>query len=109
MLILAMISFLVGVVLGLRFKVFILVPAIGLALAIVAVNGVVGSMVVVAAFIQLGYLSGIILRAVTCGTRAADHGGASMPPSTEVSPSGQFRNRAGSSSRFETSKHLRQA
>jgi hypothetical protein len=116
MLILTVISFFIGLVLGLRFKVFILVPAIGLALAMVAVNGIVedgvwwlvGTMVVVATSLQLGYVGGSILRLVICTTGAADHGRASMPTSTEV-PSGELRNHAGASSRFETSKHLRQA
>ena len=117
MLILTMLSFPIGVVLGLRCKVFILVPAFGLALAAVAVNGfiveegvwrVIGAMVAVATFLQLGYFGGSILQLVVCATRAADHGGISVPTSTEVSPSGQLRNRAGASSRFETSKQLRQ-
>jgi hypothetical protein len=117
MLVLTMISFLIGVVLGLRFKVFILVPAIGLALAMVAVNGagdgtwqLVVAMVLVATFLQLGYVGGSILRFCACATRAADHGRASMPTtSTEVSSSGQSQNLGGASSRFETSKQLRQA
>ena len=80
MLILTMLSFLVGVVVGLRFKVFILIPTIGLALAIVAVSGVgvgdgawqlIGTMVVVATFIQLGYLGGSVFQSVSRGTRAA--------------------------------------
>jgi hypothetical protein len=63
MLILTVICFLAGAILGFRFKVFILVPAIGLALAVVVLNGVaveegawrlVGKMVVVAASVQLG-------------------------------------------------------
>jgi hypothetical protein len=75
MFILAMISFLVGAVLGLRFKVFILVPAIGLALAVAAVTGIgvgdgvwrlVGTMVVAATLLQLGYVGGSILRLVIC-------------------------------------------
>ena len=111
MLILAMISFLIGVVLGLRFKVFILVPAIGLALAMVAVNGagdgtwpLVGTMVVVATSLQLGYVCGSILQ---FATRAADHG---MPTtSTEVSSSGQSQNLGGASGWFERRKQLRQA
>src|SRR3984957_4987626 len=41
MIILTTISFLVGAVLGLNFKVWILVPATGLALILVALNGVV--------------------------------------------------------------------
>ena len=117
MLILTMISFLVGVVLGLRFKVFILVPAIGSALAMVAVNGagdgtwkLVGTMIVVATSLQLGYVGGSILQFSVCAKRAADHGGASMPAiSTEVPSPGQSRNRGGMSGRFETGKQLRQA
>jgi hypothetical protein len=115
MLILTMTIFLVGLVLGLRFKVFILVPAIGFTLAMVAVTGnvdgvwwLVGKMVVAAIFLQLGYVSGSILRFGISATRAADHGRASIPTSTEV-PSSQLRNRAGASSRFEASKQLRQA
>jgi hypothetical protein len=116
MLILAIISFLIGVALGLRFKVLILVPAIGLALAMVAVHGIVvedgvwrlvGTMVVVATFIQLGYLGGSVLHSVIGASRAADYSGASKRTSTEVSPSGQLR--GGASGRFEKSKHLRQA
>lgn len=93
MLTLAIISLLIGVSLGLRFTMLSLVPAIGLALALVAANGIVveegiwrlvGSMVVVATFIQVGYLGGNVLRLVIFGTRAADHGSASMPTSTEV-------------------------
>jgi hypothetical protein len=117
MLILTMISFLVGVVLGLRFKMFVLVPAIGLALAMVVVNGagagtwqLVGTMVVVATSLQLGYVGGSILHFGICATGAADHGRDSMPTtSTEVSSSGQSRNLGGASSRFETSKRLCQA
>jgi hypothetical protein len=115
MLILALIIFLVGLVLGLRFKVFILVPVIGLTLAMVAVNGnvdgvwwLVGKMVVAAIFLQLGYVGGNILQFGISATPAADHGRASIPTSTEV-PSSQLRNRAGASSRFEASKQLRQA
>jgi hypothetical protein len=70
MLILTMISFLIGVVLGLRFKVLILIPAIGLALAVVALNGtgdgtwqLVGTIVVVATSLQFGYVGGSISRA----------------------------------------------
>jgi hypothetical protein len=114
MLILTIIIFLVGLVLGLRFKVLILVPTIGLTLAMVAVNGnvdgvwwLVGKMVVAATLLQLGYVGGSILRFGISATRAADHGRASIP-STEF-PSNQLRNRGGASSRFEASKQLRQA
>ena len=117
MLILMMISFLIGVVLGLHFKGLILLPAVGLALIVVAVNGagdgtwqLVGTMAVVATSVQLGYVGGSIWQFGVCATRAADHARPSMPTtSTEVSSSGQLRNLGGPSSRFETRKQLRQA
>lgn len=108
---------LIGVILGLRFKVFILVPAIVLALAVVTVNGaavqegawqLVGTMALVATFLQLGFVGGSVLRHITSRTRATDHGVASVPASTEVSSSDQLRNFTGSSNRFEASKQLRQ-
>jgi hypothetical protein len=117
MLILAIIGSLVGVALGLRFTMLILVPVIALALAFVAVNGVliedgiwriVGSMIIVVISVQLGYLGGNVLRSLIWGARAADHVRPSIPTSTEVSPS-QLRNHAGASSRFEASKQLHQA
>jgi hypothetical protein len=113
----AVISFLVGGALGLRFTMLVLVPAIGLASAFVAANGgliedgiwrIVGSMVIVVIFVQLGYLGGNGLRSVIWGTRTADRGRASISTSTEV-PSSQLRNCAGASSRFEASKQLHQA
>ena len=120
MLILATIFFLVGVVLGLRFRMVILVPTVGVAFAMVAFNGVVvgadiwrlvGTMVVVATSVQLGYVAGSILQFVThaTATDAADRFGVSMPSSSEVSPSGRMPNRGGASSRFEANKHLHQA
>jgi hypothetical protein len=109
---------LIGVILGLRFKVFILVPAIVLALSVVTVNGVavqegawqlVGTMALVATFLQLGFVGGSILRHITSRTRAADHGMTSVAASTEVPSSGrQLRNFTGSSNRFEAGKQLRQ-
>jgi hypothetical protein len=118
MLILAIIGSLVGVALGLRFTMLILVPVIALALAFVAVNGVlidedgiwriVGSMIIVVISVQLGYLGGNVLRSLIWGARAADHVRPSIPTSTEVSPS-QLRNHTGASSRFEASKQLHQA
>jgi hypothetical protein len=108
---------LIGLVLGLRFKVLILVPALGLALAMVAVNGkvedgvwpLVGTMVEAAIFLQLGYVGGSILHFVIGASRVAHHSGTSTRTSPEVPPSGQLRNRGGASSRFESSKQLRQA
>lgn len=111
------ICLLIGVVLGLRFKVLILVPTIGLALSMIALNGtadgiwrLVGTMILVATFLQLGYVGGSFLRLATFAKRdAEDHGRGSLLPSTEVSPSSQVRNHTGASSRFERSKQLRQA
>jgi hypothetical protein len=92
-------------------------PAIGLTFAVVIVNGdvedgvwrLVGTMVVAAIFLQLGYVSASALQFVIGASRAADHSGASTRTSTEVPPSGQLRNRGAASSRFETNKQLRQA
>src|SRR5580693_2651043 len=101
---LMMISFLIGGVLGLRFKVFILVPVIGSALVVAVVDGIVieegvwrlvSTMVVVAASLQLGYLGGSILRFVTCAMRPADQNSAPVLTSTEGSPSGHLRNCGG--------------
>jgi hypothetical protein len=78
------ISNLVGVVLGLRFNLFVLVPTIGLALTMVAVIGMargdggwslVATMVVVTTFLQLGYIGGSVL------APAIDHDRASIPTS----------------------------
>jgi hypothetical protein len=66
---LASICFLVGAVLGLRFRVLILVPAIGLSVAVAIANGIVLGeslwrlalvTVVVAMAIQLGYVLGTV-------------------------------------------------
>lgn len=67
---LAIVGVLVGITLGLRFKVFVLVPAIGFAEIFTLMVGLArgerfGSialaMVIVGAAIQLGYLVGIFL------------------------------------------------
>jgi hypothetical protein len=118
MLSVAMTSLLIGVALGLRFKVLILVPVIGLTLAFAAVDGsaeddvwrLVGTMVLAAISLQLGYIGGGVLHFVIGALRTADHTRASTRKnSAEVSPSGQLRNRGAASGRFEASKRLRQA
>jgi hypothetical protein len=88
MLMLAIIMLLVGLLLGWRFKVHILIPIIGLAWAIIAVvdngNGVgrlVGTMAFVAILLQLGYVGGVALRLVPY---APDHGDPSEATSTEA-------------------------
>jgi len=85
---LAGICFLVGAVLGLRFKVLILVPAIGFSVLVVTVNGIVLGesvwrlalvMVVAATAIQLGYIGGtvaqLLFRAAgaTLRSKAGEH------------------------------------
>jgi len=87
------ISILVGIVLGLRFKVFILVPTIGLALALVAVTSMahgddvwslVATMVVVTSFLQLGYIGGSVLAPAIVHGRAS--AGRSDPPNEQPRP-----------------------
>jgi hypothetical protein len=70
------IGVLIGVALGLRFKVLILIPVIVLAIVGAAVAGVARgdqmlsvalTMVIVATALQVGYLGGIVIRAVCRG------------------------------------------
>ena len=98
MLIITTISILVGIVVGLRFKVFILVPTVGLATALVAANGIMlgdgiwriaATMVIAATLLQLGYVGGSVLRLIIGVARGTDHGRASMPNSAGVFRSGQ--------------------
>jgi hypothetical protein len=74
MLILAAIGLLVGAALGLRFSVFILIPAICFALIIAAIDGIAGghevwwiasTMVIVATSIQVGYIGGVVVRSAS--------------------------------------------
>ncbi len=67
---LAIISALVGIALGLRFKVLVLVPAIALATILVLIIGltrgdsfgsIVLAIVIIGIALQLGYLIGIVL------------------------------------------------
>jgi hypothetical protein len=69
---LAIISFLAGTALGLRYKVLILVPAVFLAMTLAAIIGVgsadhfwsiVLAMVILGTAVQLGYLAGVAIRA----------------------------------------------
>jgi hypothetical protein len=96
MIMLMVIGSLVGAVLGVRFKVFVLVPVICAALAIVVVDGIARgdglwrlsvAMVVVVTSGQLGYIGAIALRFVTGTPRAANHGRISLPTSAGMSES----------------------
>jgi hypothetical protein len=71
---------LAGAVLGLRFKVLVLVPAIALAVLTVVVGGVaradgawaiVGAAAAVATVLQIGYLAGTLTRFAIAGARGA--------------------------------------
>ena len=85
---LAIISILVGVGLGLRFPLIVLVPAICLAFAIVAAGGILHeesgwwiaiAMAVVATSLQLGFFAGFRLRLARHGASAIHGGKSSMP------------------------------
>ena len=69
---LATISVLAGVALGLRYKVFVLVPAVTLTIMFAAMGGIARgdrlwsillAMAILATAIQFGYLAGIVIRA----------------------------------------------
>jgi hypothetical protein len=69
---LAIISFLAGAALGLRYKVMILVPAVFLAMTLAAIIGVgsanhfwptVLAMLILGTAVQFGYLAGVAIRA----------------------------------------------
>jgi hypothetical protein len=71
---------LAGAVLGLRYKVLVLVPAIGLALLVTVVTGsaradgawaIVAACVAVATVVQIGYLTGTLTHVVMAGARGA--------------------------------------
>jgi len=94
MMILILLSVLVGAVLGLRFKVFVLVPVICGALAIAVVEGIAGgdglwrlvfAMTVIAASLQLGYILGIVIRFVMGAARADNRDRVSLPTSAGMS------------------------
>jgi hypothetical protein len=73
-------GFLLGAVLGMRFKVFILLPAVAFAVCIVAVAGIVNSSPASTVFIaavltsvclQFGYVGGVVTRHITVLARTA--------------------------------------
>jgi hypothetical protein len=85
---------LIGAVLGLRFKVFVLVPVICGASAVVVIGGIARgdtlwrlafTMVVIATALQMGYFLGNVIRLVTGAARASDHDRVSMPTSAGMS------------------------
>jgi hypothetical protein len=88
---LAIVGVVVGIVLGLRYKVLILVPAFLLAMVFTIIVGIaradsfwsiVLTTVAVVTAVQLGYLAGIVIRAAIAAIRPRkDDGGGSKPDS----------------------------
>jgi hypothetical protein len=75
----AIIGVLAGTALGLRYKVFVLVPAVALAMMVAAMAGIahgdhfgsiILAMAILGATVQFGYLIGIAMRAATGPTWA---------------------------------------
>jgi hypothetical protein len=96
MMILILMGVLVGAVLGLRFKMFILVPVFCVALPFVVVDGVSRgdgvwrlalAMIVLATSVQVGYALGNVLQFVIGAARSRNHGRVSMPTSARMSKS----------------------
>ena len=96
MIILILLSVLVGAALGLRFKVFVLVPVICGTLAIVVVDGIARgdslwrlalTMIVIATVLQLGYVLGNVVQSVMSAARTPNHGRNSIPTSAGMSGS----------------------
>jgi hypothetical protein len=81
---LATISMLAGIALGLRYKVFVLVPAVGLTIMFAAMSGIAHgdrlwsillAMTILGAAVQFGYLAGIVIRAAVGSICASILGG----------------------------------
>jgi hypothetical protein len=81
---LAIISMLAGIALGLRYKVFVLVPAVTLAMIFAAMGGIAHgdrlwsillAMAILGTAVQFGYLAGITIRAAVGSIFAAVIGG----------------------------------
>ena len=94
MLMVGLLGMLVGVVLVMRFRVFILFPAIALACAVIAAMGFAGNdglpslavaMMAAPAALQMGYLLGIATRTILAAARAPVLGsaGASRLPAAQ--------------------------
>ena len=92
---LAMTAMLIGAVLGLRFKVLILVPAtiIGSAAALAVgmaygknVWSILLDMVLVIAALEMGYLGGTVIRFVIAGTRVRKHSSGTVAVAQRPTP-----------------------
>ena len=81
---LAIISMLAGIALGLRYRVFVLVPAVTLAIAFAVIGGIAHgdrlwlillAMAILGTAVQFGYLAGIMIRAAVGAIFASIIGG----------------------------------
>jgi hypothetical protein len=79
MLMLLLLAVLVGAVLGMRFKVFVLIPAIGLTLPTILAAGMISreslasfavTAILAGTCLQIGYLAGAVARYATAAARA---------------------------------------
>jgi hypothetical protein len=96
MMIVILMGVLVGAVLGLRFKMFVLVSVFCAGLPFIIVGGisrgdgfwrVALAMIVLATSVQVGYTLGSVLQSVIGVARAGNHGRVSMPTSAPMSGS----------------------
>jgi hypothetical protein len=94
--ILGLMGVLIGAVLGLRFKMLVLVPVICGALTFIGIDGIargdtlwrlVFTMIMIAVALQLGYMLGIVLRFVMSTGRAGNRDRVSIPSSAGISGS----------------------
>jgi len=92
MLMVGLLGMLAGAVLGMRFRVFILFPAMALACAVIAALGLFGNdgvwtaalaMTVAAAALQMGYFAGMITRTILAAARATAPRTASRLPAAQ--------------------------
>jgi hypothetical protein len=81
---LAIVSMLAGIALGLRYKVFVLVPAVGLTIMFAAMGGIAQgdhlwsilfATAILGTAVQFGYLAGIMIRATAGSICASILGG----------------------------------
>jgi NADH:ubiquinone oxidoreductase subunit 6 (subunit J) len=90
---LAIICMLAGIALGLRYKVFVLVPAVGLTIMFAAMGGIAHgdrlwsillAMTILGTAVQFGYLAGIMIRATVGSIYASIVGGRSPEFNSQI-------------------------
>jgi NADH:ubiquinone oxidoreductase subunit 6 (subunit J) len=90
---LAIISMLAGIALGLRYKVFVLVLAVGLTIMFAAMGGIAHgdrlwsillAMAILGTAVQFGYLAGIVIRAAVGSIFSSTLGGRSPQFNSQI-------------------------